>query len=178
MRRALDALYLWSGYAAAGFLVLIVATVLLQVGFTLVDAVALAVGARPVGLVLPSYAEFTGYFLAAASFLAAAHTLSRGAHIRVSLVIQRLGPRPRRWAEIWCACVGTLFSAYFTGWMVMLVLESLAFGDVSPGMIPVALWIPQLSIALGMAVFTIALADMAVGAITGRALDDTGASEF
>ncbi|MEL7348463.1 MAG: TRAP transporter small permease subunit, partial [Pseudomonadota bacterium] len=167
----------WAGEAAGCrwfWVATIVATVLVQVVFNMVDALALAVGAQPVGLVLPSYAEFTGYFLAAASFLAAAHTLQRGALIRVNLVMQRLRPKSRRIAEIWCAAVGTLFSAYFTWWMILLVLESLEFNDVSPGMIPVPIWIPQLSIALGMAVFTLALADRTMAAWHGRIADDAG----
>jgi len=176
MRRVLDTLYDVSGALAAGFLALIAGTVLVQVGFNLVDGVAELVGGAPFGLVLPSYAEFTGYFLAASSFLAAAHTLRRGAHIRVTLVLQRLAPAPRRAAEIWCAGVATAFSAYATWWTAMLVRESLEFGDVSPGMIAVPLWLPQSSIALGLAILTVALADTCAGAVTGRALRDDGAS--
>ncbi|MEL6425014.1 MAG: TRAP transporter small permease, partial [Pseudomonadota bacterium] len=83
MRQALDRLYDASGVAAAAFLALIALTVLVQVGFNIIDSLSTLIIGEAVGLVLPSYAEFTGYFLASSSFLAAAHTLRRGAHIRV-----------------------------------------------------------------------------------------------
>ncbi|MEM9781649.1 MAG: TRAP transporter small permease subunit [Pseudomonadota bacterium] len=170
MRRSLDLLYDGAGVLAALFLVAIVAVVLIQVGFNILDSLALAFGAAPPGFVLPSYAEFTGYFLAAASFLAAAHTLRRGAMIRVSLVLQRLGGETRRWVEVWCAAAGAVFAAYATYWMTLLVLESLEFGDVSPGMIAVPLWIPQTSLALGLAIMTVALIDGTAEAWRGRYL--------
>ncbi|MEM6678390.1 MAG: TRAP transporter small permease [Pseudomonadota bacterium] len=178
MRAHLDRLYDLSGVVAAGFLALIALTVLVQVAFNLVDAVALAVTGRAVGLVLPSYAEFTGYFLATSSFLAAAHTLRRGAHIRVSLVLQRLGPRARQVAEVWCGGVGALLGLYFTGWMWALVEESLRFGDLSPGLIPVPIWIPQAGMALGLTVFTVALIDACVSAIRGETITDAPEGEF
>jgi TRAP-type C4-dicarboxylate transport system permease small subunit len=172
MRRALDALYAGSGVLAAGFLAAICLTVLVQVGFNLLDRVAEALTGRPVGLVLPSYAEFTGYFLAAATFLAGAGTLRAGVHIRVRLVLDRLGPGARRAAEVWCTGVGALFMLYFTGWSALLAHESWAFGDVSPGIVPVAIWIPQAAMTFGLAVFTVALADGFVAALRGRARDD------
>ncbi|MEM6971434.1 MAG: TRAP transporter small permease subunit [Pseudomonadota bacterium] len=172
MRRSLDLLYDGAGALAALFLLAIVVTVLIQVGFNIVDSLAIAFGAAPPGLVLPSYAEFTGYFLAAASFLAAAHTLRRGAMIRVALVIQRLRPATRRWVEVWCAGAGAVFAAYATYWMLLLVLESLEFGDVSPGMVPVQLWIPQSALALGLAIMTVALIDGTVAAYKGEMILD------
>ena len=98
MRRALDTLYRLSGGLAAVFLAAICGIVIAQVSANIIDTVSLAVLGEPVGLVVSSYAEFTGFFLVAASFLAMANTLHAGSHIRVSLLIRGLGPGPRRWA--------------------------------------------------------------------------------
>jgi len=38
-------------------------------------------------------------------------------------------------------------------------MESLEYYDLSPGIVPVPLWIPQAAMVLGLAVFTIALWD-------------------
>ena len=169
MRRALDLLYRVSGALAALFLVAICAIVLGQVGANLIDKIASLVTSRAIGLVIPSYAEFAGFFLASASFFALAYTLRAGGHIRVSLVIQHLGKKPRRGIELWCIAVAAALTTYFTVFMFLLVLESLEFGDVSPGMVPVPLWLPQSMMNLGLLVLTIALIDEFVCVLTGRA---------
>jgi len=169
MRALLDGLYRASGALAAFFLVAIALVVLLQVGANLVDALIKAFGGEPIGLVIPSYAEFAGFFLAAASFLALAYTLRAGGHIRVALVLQRLGSGARHAAELWCVAAGAAISAYFTWYAWGLVLESIEFGDLSPGIVPVPLWIPQSAMALGLAVLAIALVDELVSLLRGGA---------
>lgn len=168
MRRALDLLYRASGALAAVFLVLIAVMVLLQVGANAVDAVLKVVTGSAIGLVVPSYAEFTGFFLAASSFLALAYTLKAGAHIRVGLAITRLPPRARRVVEAWCCLSGAALSGYFAAYACFLVLESLEFDDRAPGMVPVPLWIPQAAVALGLVVLTVALVDELMTALRGR----------
>lgn len=159
MRKALDRLYLASGVLAALFLVLICLIVLAQVTANAIGKVSQWITGTAMGLVVPSYADFTGYFLAASSFLALAYTLRHGTHIRVSLLIQAAGPLARRIVELWCTGLGALASGYFAWWAVSLVGESLHFGDVSAGMVAVPLWLPQSSMALGLIILTIAMAD-------------------
>lgn len=171
MRRALDTLYRLSGGLAAFFLAAICAIVIAQVGANIIDTISLAVLGEPVGMVVSSYAEFTGFFLVAASFLALANTLRAGSHIRVSLLIKGLGPAPRRWAELWCTAVGLAFSAYFAWHAVWMVIDSYRFNDVSAGIVPVSLWIPQSAMAIGLIVLAIALADEFVTVLRGRLPD-------
>ncbi len=152
-------MYAASGAAAAAFLVAICLVVLAQVACNFVDALIKLAGGQPLGLLIPSYAEFAGFFLAAASFLALAHTLRHAAHIRVLLVLQRLPARLRRAAEFWCVAVGAVVSAFFAWYTWLLVAESYEFNDLSPGIVPVPLWIPQAAMALGLTVLAIALGD-------------------
>ncbi|MEM8791720.1 MAG: TRAP transporter small permease subunit [Pseudomonadota bacterium] len=168
MRQLLDRLYAVSGAIAALFIVAICAIVLLQVGFNLVDRIAQLVTGRAIGLVVPSYAEFAGFFLAAASFFALADTLSSGNHIRVNLVIQRVPERQRPLIEAWSCLLGALVSGYFTFWAGNLVWESFEFGDLSPGIIAVPLWLPQLSMALGLLCLTICFIDLFVQVCRGE----------
>lgn len=168
MRRVLDGLYRASGALAAIFLVLIAVAVLLQVGANLIDAVMKAATGTPIGLVVPSYAEFTGFFLAASSFLALPYALKAGAHIRVGLAISRLPSGPRRLMEVWSCLSGAALSGYFAVYTVRLVLESLEFDDRAPGMVPVPLWLPQAAMALGLVVLTVALLDELVTVLFGR----------
>ena len=167
MRRFLDRLYGASGALAAIFLVAICGVVLLQVGANLVDTVSGFLTGEPVGIVVPSYAEFAGFFLAAASFLALAYTLRCGGHIRVSLVISHLGAAPRRAVELICILIAAAVSAYFAWFMLDLVIESFRYEDVSTGMVPVRLWIPQASLAVGLLVLVIALIDEFISVLYG-----------
>ncbi len=168
MRRCLDLLYKASGALAAAFLAAIAGIVLLQVGANVIDLFAKWFTGAPIGLVVPSYAEFAGFFLAATSFLALAYTLRHGGHIRVSLVIQNLSGGPRRAVELWCTGAAGLLSFYFTVYTVGLVLESIEFSDMSVGMIAVPLWVPQTAMALGLVILTIALVDEFFSVLLGR----------
>lgn len=168
MRAALDLLYRTSGALAAVLLAAIGVVVLLQVGANLIDKVVGWAGGTPPGLLIPSYSEFAGFFLAASSFLALAYTLRSGDHIRVSLLIHNLPPRARRVVELWCTAAAGSLTGYYTWYTVRLILESWRFNDLSPGIVPVPLWIPQSPVALGLAVLTIAFADDFVRIARGR----------
>jgi TRAP-type C4-dicarboxylate transport system permease small subunit len=159
LRRALDGLYRGSGALAALFLVAICVIVLLQVGANVVDKVAEWTTGAPIGLVVPSYAEFAGFFLAASSFLALAYTLRHGGHVRVSLFVRRFAGGPRRAVELWCTGIAALLSGYFAYFAIRLVIDSWRFDDLSPGLVPVPIWIPQSSLALGLVILTVALVD-------------------
>ncbi|MCZ6637925.1 MAG: TRAP transporter small permease [Alphaproteobacteria bacterium] len=167
MRRALDSLYRLSGAVAAAFLLAICGVVLLQVGANIINSAATLIAGEPVGLAIPSYSEFTGYFLVAASFLALAPALRAGSHIRVSLLIRSLSSGPRRMVELWCSGFGALFSGYFTWFAIDMVMDSYRFNDVSPGIIAVPIWIPQSAMAVGLVILVIALADEFVILILG-----------
>ncbi|HEX5779422.1 MAG TPA: TRAP transporter small permease, partial [Xanthobacteraceae bacterium] len=77
MRRLLDHLYELSLYAAATCLVLIATLVGAQVIGRAYDVLLILFGSRPYGFLVPSLAEFAGFLLGAASFLALAGTLKR-----------------------------------------------------------------------------------------------------
>lgn len=161
MRSMLDWLYRVSEYIAALFIALIFIVVVTQVSANLLNWLL------DLGLLVPSYAEFAGFFLAAASFFALAGALRAGSHIRVSLVLQRLPPGLRRAADIWAHALGAMLAGYFSWFMILLILESVEFGDVSPGIVPVPLWIPQSALAVGTVTLTIALVDGLITALRG-----------
>ena len=167
MRKTLDAIYKGSGALAGIFMCGIFSVVLLQVGANVIDSIIGLVTGSPIGILIPSYAEFAGFFLAAATFFAMAYSLRAGAHIRVSLVIRNFHGRWRVIIEICCVLLGLLISGYFTWFTIGLCLDSLQFGDVSVGIVPIPLWIPQLSMAGGLAVLTIAFIDSFVTLLRG-----------
>lgn len=168
MRKFLDSLYLASGWVAAFFIGAICALVVAQVCLNLIDRISGLMTGTAIGLTIPSYADFTGFFLAAASFLALAHTLRQGAHIRVTLLISHLPERLARVLEFWCILVAGAISIFFSWYTAILVKESYEFHDLSPGMIAIPLWIPQTAMLIGLIILSIALIDEFIGLLYGR----------
>lgn len=168
MRRALDALYRLSLAAAATCLLLILAIVLTQVAFNVVDRVQQWSGRQPLGLLIPSYAEIAGYLLAAASFLALAGAFRDAAHIRVTLFLGRLragARRPVETAVLALALAASIYLAFFLG---RLTWQSYRFGDLSAGLLPIPLWLPQAVMCLGVTVLAVAILDDLLRALAGR----------
>lgn len=159
LRRGLDRLYRLSLVAAALSLLTILVIVLVQVAFNLVDRALQLGGAVPVGLMIPSYAEIAGYLLAAASFLALAGSFRAGAHIRVNLLLRRLPAGLRHWMELGCLSLALVVALLFVWFFARLAWGSFRFGDVSPGLMAIPLWLPQAAMTLGLAVFLVALLD-------------------
>lgn len=155
MRRALDQLYLSCGVLAALFILGIALAILAEV-----------IG-RLAGVLIPAATEFAGYCLAASVFLGLAHTLTHGEHIRVAMVLQRVGPKARRFLEIWCLIAASVLSVYFAWHTVNFAYESFEFGELGHGLIKTPLWIPQSGIALGMIVMAIACVDELVVMLRG-----------
>jgi len=172
MARFLDRLYLAAGALAAALILGICLLVTAQVGLNL----AARLGGPGWSATIPSYADFAGFMLAGATFLALPHTLRAGGHIRVSLVTRRLPPRAAVAAEV-AALLAALALCGTASWFVIrLIGESMRYGDTSSGMVAVPLWVPQLSLAAGLILLCIALAQTLVETLIARqpVLRDSG----
>ncbi|QGZ37266.1 TRAP transporter small permease subunit [Stappia indica] len=146
LRRLLDGLYLAGGMLAALALVSILAIIVAQMV------------ARWTGLIFPGAASYAGYAMASASFFAFAHALNRGAHIRVSILLNALGSR-RRWLEVWCFGIGAALTWYLSYYAIKAVYWSHKLHDVSQGQDATPLWIPQSAMAAGAVLLAIAMTD-------------------
>lgn len=145
----LDRLYLWCGYLAAFFLVCIFLTTMLQVA------------SRLVRLNIRGLTDFAGYFMAASAFMAFAHTFNRGAHIRIELFMSMMG-RFRIVAEWFSFVVSSAIVVWLAYFAWSMVHWSYALGDISQGLDATPIWIPQLSMAIGMSVLAICVIDHGV----------------
>ena len=157
MRRFLDALYDAAAYVAAFFLV-----------GTLV-MVTLGIVGRLMNWFIAGTDSYAGYCMAAAGFLALAHTLKRGEHIRVTLVLEHVSPRLRRGFELWALAAATVLAIAFAWYSVRLTFQSWQFNDISTGNDATPLWIPQLAMAAGTVILFIAFVDELVLEWRGRA---------
>ena len=166
MRKALDKLYLISGALSVFCMICICAVVSVQVGFNIINSIGISLTGESFGLLVPSYTEFAGFFLVGTTFLGLAASLKDDEHIRVLLFLQRLSPRNKAIAEA-IACVIAIALCSVLAWNTILLLEeSWRFNDVSIGIIPVPLWIPQLPMVIGICILTIAFADRLINSIS------------
>ena len=155
LRRALDRLYLFSGYAAGFFLIVI---------FVLM--MALSAG-RKFGFNVPSGDDFASWSMAAMAFLGLAHTFRSGEMIRVGLLIDRFRGPARWYFEVFSLVLGLGFIGFFAWHSVDMTFLSWKINDMSQGVIAVPLWIPQLGYAGGLVILAIALIDELVHVLGG-----------
>lgn len=156
MRHWLDRLYNAAGFLAALFLVGTLAMVLL------------GIAGRLLHFHVPGTDAYAGYCMAAAGFLALAYTLQKGEHIRVTLLIERTGPRVGRALEIWSLGVATALAGAFAYFSIRLAFQSWDFNDISTGNDATPLWLPQLSMAFGVTILFVAFVDNLVRELQGK----------
>jgi TRAP-type C4-dicarboxylate transport system permease small subunit len=147
LRRFLDRLYAASGALAAVCLASICALMLAQ-----------SFG-REAGILIRGAEDIVAWLCAASAFLALGHTFRNGELVRVGLFIDWLPPRARWLAELNALGVTALFVAYMMWAVTRFVYESWQFKEVAQGLLRMPIWIPQLSLVVGVAIFLVAVLD-------------------
>jgi len=157
IRQALDRLYDGAAIGAA----------LCMVG--LLAMIIVGIAGRLVGFNLPGADAYAGYCMAGAAFLALAHTLKHGEHVRVTLLLARLAASPRRWLDLLAHAAGALLCTLVAYYSVRLVWLSWSFGDVSQSSDATPLWIPQGAMAIGAVLLAVAMFDELLLRLHGHA---------
>ncbi len=156
VRRALDRLYDGAAWLAA----------LAMIGVLV--AVLLSILSRQLGFHVAGTDAYAGYSMAAAGFLALAHTLKHNEHIRVTLVLGRLHGKAKHALEMWALTAAVALAALFAFYSVRLAWQSHVLNDISTSNDATPLWIPQLTMAVGTVVLLVALMDEWWLELTGR----------
>ena len=136
-------LYRYSGYIAAFFLILVATFILV------------GIASRIFGFYIRGLAEYSGYSMAASSFLALAYTFREKGHIRITLFLEKSKENFRRILELWCLLVATFFSGFLSYYFIKMLIISIKFGERSEGADEILIWIPQLAVAIGSTIFFI-----------------------
>ena len=137
----LKTLYRLSGYIAAFFLVLVAIFILIGIASRIFD------------FYIRGLAEYSGYCMAASSFLALAYTFGEKGHIRITLFLEKSKKNIRRFLDLWCFFVATIFSGFLSYYFIKMLVISIEFGERSEGADEILIWIPQLSVAIGSTIF-------------------------
>ncbi|MDI3468566.1 MAG: TRAP dicarboxylate transporter, DctQ subunit [Pseudolabrys sp.] len=156
MRRALDTLYLYAGYAA-GFLLVVIFGIMMY----------MSVG-RQFGLNIPAGDDFASWAMCAMSFLGLAHTFKKGEIIRVGIILERFTGERRRAIEIFTLVVAGAFTIYFSWQATVMTYDSYIFNDMAQGVVAVPLWIPQLGYCGGLIILSIAVVDELINVLRGN----------
>ncbi len=164
MRRTLDLLYESSAWLAGLSMLAILVVTLIQVLGGVSDIFVRGTDA------------YAGYAMAAASFFALAHTLKRGEHIRVTLILQRLPLGARRVMEIVCLGVAVMMTGFFAWYSWDMVYWSWEFESRSDAMDATLLWIPQLAMSIGVTILCVAFVDEFVQVLGGREIRESDLS--
>jgi TRAP-type C4-dicarboxylate transport system permease small subunit len=169
--RLLDGVYVASGVIAGFFMVMIL------------SLIVLGMVARWTSVAVPGTTEFAGYAMAATSFFALCHALARGAHIRVSIILNA-NNFLKKWLDLFAVFGAAVIATYFARYAVktnffsevlndrtqgqdqipewLVALFRLDFAGVAEGsttLVYTPVWIPQLAMSAGTILLAIALWD-------------------
>ena len=147
MRKLLDRLYLAGGALAAVFIALIAVLMIAQSVL------------REFGVNTGAVNDVVAWFCAAAAFLAMAHAFKHGDFVRVTLLLDSVGTKTRRAMELGSLAIGVVAVGYLAFSACAFTYESWEFNDIAQGLLPMPLWIPQLSFALGSLLLLVAVVD-------------------
>ena len=156
MRRFLDAIYAGAAALAAVFLAAICVLMLAQSA------------GREAAFQIRGADDITAWLCAASAFLPLAYTFKAGELIRVGLVLDKMSEPRRRALELFSLIGATLVTGYMTWAVARFVHESWKFKELAQGLLPIPIWIPQLSFLAGVAILFIAVIDELVIVVRGR----------
>jgi TRAP-type C4-dicarboxylate transport system permease small subunit len=135
---------------------------------TMTLLISAQIAARFMSAVIPSSEDFAGWLLSATIFFGLAYTFNEGAHIRVTMLLVRLGQKKRRYVEFFNLITGLFISGYLAFYTIHTVYESFDFGDVTDTYLVVPLWMVQMPMAIGSLFLFIAMVDSFAEMLMGK----------
>ena len=155
MRRFLDWLFLASGAVGAACVGLLCALMIAQSIL------------REFGVRTGAVNDVVSWLCAAASFFAMAHAFKHGDFVRVTLLLEKLNEKQRRWFEIASLSLATVAVAYLAFWANKFTYDSFIFNEKAQGLLAIPIWIPQASFAIGSILLLMAVVDELVIVLRG-----------
>lgn len=157
--KVLHWLYRASGLLSAACLILICVMIVAQIV------------ARNMGSTVRDAEEFAAWSMAAAGFFGLPYALYCGSHIRVSVVSRFVPEALHHTMEVIASVIGVLLAAYLAWYCTAFVLESYQFKEVSQGLVPVPMWIPQIPMVFGSILLAAAFAERLVRVLRGQVFE-------
>lgn len=155
LRRWLDGLFFYAGAMGAACVALIC-----------VLMVAQSLG-RQLGFATGAIIDIVSWLCAAAAFLTMAHAFKHGDFVRVTLLLEKASAAQRRVLEIVSLGIAAVAVAYLAWWACRFTYESWQFHELAQGLLPLPMWIPQSSFAVGAVLLFLAVLDELVIVLRG-----------
>lgn len=96
--------------------------------------------------------EISTYCVVVAGFLGMGVTYAGKKHIQVELVMTNFSPKTRCYVEVLTCLAAIFYSFVFAVEAWEMTMRSLEFNNCAPSTLGTPLWIPQISMPIGMAV--------------------------
>ena len=155
LRRFLDALYLGAGYVAACCILLIMVLMIAQ---SILREMHVRTGAVN---------DVVSWLCAAAAFFAMAHAFKHGDFVRVTLLLEKVSPAAQRRFEMAALAIAAVAVGYLAWWANRFTWDSYVFDETAQGMLPIKMWIPQSTFAIGAILLFVAVIDELVVVVRG-----------
>jgi TRAP-type C4-dicarboxylate transport system permease small subunit len=123
--------------------------------------------AREMGIATGAVNDIVSWLCAAAAFFTMAHAFKHGDFVRVTLFLEKMNASIRRKFEIFSLFVATGAVAYLTFWACRFTFQSWEFNELAQGLLPLPIWIPQMSFALGSILLLVAVTDELIIVLRG-----------
>jgi TRAP-type mannitol/chloroaromatic compound transport system permease small subunit len=123
--------------------------------------------AREMGIATGAVNDIVSWLCAAAAFFTMAHAFKHGDFVRVTLFLEKMSDSTRRKFEIFSLLVATASVAYLTFWACSFTFQSWEFNELAQGLLPLPIWIPQISFALGSILLWVAVTDELIIVLRG-----------
>jgi TRAP-type C4-dicarboxylate transport system permease small subunit len=147
LRAVLDAVYLISAVLGAVCVALICILMVSQ-----------SVG-REFGVKTGATNDIVSWLCAAAAFLTMAHAFKHGDFVRVTLVLEKVSAKTRHVLELVSLFIALVAVAYLALWACRFTYQSFEFNELAQGLLPLPIWIPQMSFAFGSVLLLVAVLD-------------------
>lgn len=103
--------------------------------------------------------DIVAWLCAAAAFFTMAHAFKHGDFVRVTLVLETVSAKTRRVMELGSLAIALVAVAYLAWWACLFTYQSFEFKELAQGLLPIPIWIPQMSFALGSVLLLVAVFD-------------------
>jgi len=132
------------------------------------DVIAAAGFGRPI----PAVFESTAALMVIVVFLCLGHLQSTDGHVAIDALVNRLGPRGRRWQRVVSQALAAAFFGILAWQSLELAWQSWSIREYSMGLVPFPLYPGKFAVAAGAALTTLCCLDRLVDVVRGR---ETGA---
>jgi TRAP-type C4-dicarboxylate transport system permease small subunit len=95
--------------------------------------------------------EFSGYLMVTTVMAGLGYTLETDSHIRITILLVKLGPRLRSFMDILATCFATVLTLFIFYHAALMVYDSYSYDMRADSISETLIYLPQLVVPLGLA---------------------------